>query len=89
MGILVVENNLFGERLFAVKVISLASITCNLETEMLILTMTLKKYLKISNTLRKYLNTNTNVFDPMSDHRFICCLLIINKQERRLLLEVS
>ena len=39
------------------KVIRLASIICDHETEMLILFE--KKYLKISNTLRKYLNTNT------------------------------
>ena len=48
---------LLGE--VAVKVISLAGITCDLETEMLILTMYLKKYLKKSNTLGMYLNTNT------------------------------
>ena len=36
---------LLGE--FAVKVISLTGITCDLETEMLILTMYLKKYLKV------------------------------------------
>ena len=40
-------------------VISLAGITCDLETEMLILTVVLKKYLKKSNTVGKYLNTNT------------------------------
>ena len=39
MGILKVENNLFDERRFAVKVISLAGITCDHETEMLVLTM--------------------------------------------------
>ena len=43
-------KELFGERWFAVKVISLAGITCDHETEMLILTMYLKKYLKVSNT---------------------------------------
>ena len=36
---------------------SLAGITCGLETEMLILTMYFKKYLKITNTFKKYLNT--------------------------------
>ena len=44
MGILKVENNLFGERWFAVKVITLAGITCDHETEMLILTMYLKVF---------------------------------------------
>ena len=39
--------------------ISLAGFTCDPETEMLILTMYLKKYLKMSNTLGKYLNINT------------------------------
>ena len=34
--------------------------TCDLETEMLTLAMYLKKYLKKSNTLGKYLNTNTS-----------------------------
>ena len=48
MGILKVENNWFGKRCFAVKkVISLAGITYDREKEMLILTMYLKKYLKI------------------------------------------
>ena len=41
------------------KGISLAGIACDLETEILILTMYLKKYLKKSTTLGKYLNTNT------------------------------
>ena len=57
MGILKIENNLFGERSFAVKVFSLAGITCDHETEMLILTM--YSILKISTILIKYLNTNT------------------------------
>ena len=43
---------LLGE--VAEKVIMLAGITCDVEIEMLILTM----YLKKSNTLRRYLNTN-------------------------------
>ena len=46
-------------KLQCIKVISLAGITCDSEKEMLILTMYLKKYLKKSNTLGKYLNTNT------------------------------
>ena len=37
MGVLNVGNNLFGEIRFAVKIISLASITCDLKTETLIL----------------------------------------------------
>ena len=41
------------------KVISLAGFTCDLETEMLILTMYLKNYLKKSNSLGTYLKTNT------------------------------
>ena len=41
-----------------IKVISLAGITSDFETDMLILTMYLKKYLKMLNTLGKYLNTN-------------------------------
>ena len=48
-------KELFGERWFTVKVISLAGITYDHETEMLILTMYLKKYLKVSNTLQIYL----------------------------------
>ena len=43
------------------KVISLASITCDHETEMLILTMYFKNYLKVFETVKylgKYLNTN-------------------------------
>ena len=44
MGILKVENNLFGEKWFAVKVISFAGITCDHETEMLILTVYLKVF---------------------------------------------
>ena len=65
VGIFKVENNWFGEKCFVVKVISLASITCNLETEMLILTMYwhFKKYLKMLNTLGKYLNTIINIFN--------------------------
>ena len=43
MGILTVQNNLFGEKCFAVKVISLASITCDHEKELFLLTMYLKK----------------------------------------------
>ena len=46
-------------KLQCIKEISLAGITCDSENEMLILTMYLKKYLKKSNTLGKYLNTNT------------------------------
>ena len=41
------------------KVISLAGITSDLETEILILTMYLKMYLQKSNTSGKYLNINT------------------------------
>ena len=44
MGFMKVENNRFGERYEAMKVISLAGITCECETEILILTM----YLKVS-----------------------------------------
>ena len=46
-------------KLQCIKVISLAGITCDSEKEMLILTMYLNKYLKKSNSLGKYLNTNT------------------------------
>ena len=60
MGILKVENNWFGERCFPRKVISLEGITCDRETEMLIQIMYLKMYFKMSNTLGKYLNTNTS-----------------------------
>ena len=62
MGMLMVENNLFGERCICSEGNQLGTgITyewCDYETEMLILTMYLKKYLKKSNTLGKYLNTN-------------------------------
>ena len=44
-------------KLQCIKVICLAGITCDSEKEMLILTMYLKKYLKKSNTLGKYLKT--------------------------------
>ena len=58
MGILKVENNqvIFSEGN------QFGSIICYRETEMLILTMHLKKYLKVlnmSNTSGRYLNTNT------------------------------
>ena len=42
-----VENNLFGERSFAVTAICLTGITCDHETEVLILIIYLKKYLKV------------------------------------------
>ena len=47
-----------------VKVISLAGITCDLESDVFILIIyilekSIRKYLKMSNTLGKYLNTNT------------------------------
>ena len=51
-------TELFGERWFAVKVIRLAGIKCDHETEMLILTMYWKKVFESI----KYF---TNVFDPM------------------------
>ena len=44
------------------KVISLAGFTCDHETELLTLAMYLKRHLKMSNTLGKYLNTNTYVY---------------------------
>ena len=54
MGILKVENNLFGERWFALKVISLAGITCDHETEMLILTMYLNIYFKVFENVKYF-----------------------------------
>ena len=62
------------------KVIHLTGITCDLETEMLILAMYLKNLTiliqihlipkhQILKLCKKYLNTsNTNIFDPMSGH---------------------
>ena len=48
------------------KVISLAGIICDYETEMLILTMYLKKYLKVFENVKyfKYLNKKQILFIP-------------------------
>ena len=59
MGEAFISNLHCWVKLQCIKVISLAGITFDSEKEMLVLTTYLKKYLKKSNTLGKYLNTNT------------------------------
>ena len=75
MGILKVENNLFGEIWLAVKVISLAGITCDHETELLILTRYMKKvfenikYIILLKAKYKYC-------DDLKKYKYICTVYL-------------